>query len=86
MKFLTKYFVLTVFVWSIFSGFSVFAGPNEELITAAEKGDIAVMQTLLAKGADVDVKDNDGVTALMYAAQNGHKHIVELLKKAGAKE
>jgi hypothetical protein len=35
-----------------------------------------VVQTLLAKGADMDAKDNDGSTALMVASQNGHLEVV----------
>jgi len=34
----------------------------------------------------VSAKDNDGSTALMIAEEAGHTEIVELLKKAGAKE
>jgi len=41
---------------------------------------------LLAKGADVNAKNNNGRTALMAAALKGHKQIVLLLKQAGAKE
>ena len=40
---------------------------------------------LLAKGADVNAKANNGATALMLAAQNGHKEIVEMLLAKGAK-
>ncbi len=29
--------------------------------------------------------DNEGRTALMYAAENGHKNIISLLKEAGVK-
>lgn len=69
MRCLAKSFVLSVFVWSIFSGsFAFCADLNEELITAAEKGDIGTLQALLAKGADINAKDNDGNTALMVAS------------------
>jgi ankyrin repeat protein len=43
------------------------------------------VQALLARGADVNAKDNKGQIALMRA-NKGHKEIVQLLKKAGAKE
>ncbi len=42
--------------------------------------------TLLEAGADVNAKDNDGSTALMTGEEVGHTEIVEMLKKAGAKE
>jgi ankyrin repeat protein len=40
---------------------------------------------LLAHGADVNAKNNNGDTALSLASQNGHEDIEELLLKAGAK-
>ncbi len=42
------------------------------------------VQVLLEAGADVDVKDEDGWTALMWAADRGYTNIVEALIKAGA--
>jgi len=42
-------------------------------------------KALLAAGANVNAKDNDGWTALMYAAEMGRTEIVNLLKAAGAK-
>ena len=36
--------------------------------------------------ADVNAKNKDGASALSLAKKQGHKEIVELLKKAGAKE
>jgi len=37
-------------------------------------------------GADVNIKNRDGKTALMLAASGGHTGIVNMLKKAGAKD
>ena len=44
------------------------------------------VQVLLDSGTDVNAKNNDGTTALMFAEEEGHTEIVELLKKAGARE
>ncbi len=44
------------------------------------------METLIAKGFDVNAKDSKGNTALMHATERGHMEIVQLLKQAGAKE
>ena len=42
------------------------------------------MQALLAKGADVNAKRNDGKTALDAATQGGHADIKALLVQAHA--
>jgi ankyrin repeat protein len=53
---------------------------------AAARGHAEVVQVLLETGADVNVKDKNGKTALMRAVIKGHKEIAEILKKSGAKE
>jgi ankyrin repeat protein len=40
----------------------------------------------LGKGADVNAKINNGLTALEAAKRNGHTDVIQLLEKAGAKE
>lgn len=42
-------------------------------------GRVEVVRLLLAAGADVNVQDADGSTALMCAAEHGHTTIVKLL-------
>ncbi|MEM4366518.1 MAG: ankyrin repeat domain-containing protein [Candidatus Anstonellales archaeon] len=49
-----------------------------------EKISLERVVKLVLEGADVNVKDNDGETALMYAAENRHEEVVEMLLKAGA--
>ncbi len=46
------------------------------LMSAIISGDSAAARDLLAKGADLNVKDMAGLTALMWAAGNGHLDIV----------
>jgi ankyrin repeat protein len=60
------------------------AGSARDLIDAASRGDIAVVQALLTKGADVDAKDNDGQTALLLASYKGNLQLVQLLLANGA--
>ena len=36
---------------------------------------------LLVRGADLDVQDEDGKTALMYASRNGHADLEQLLQQ-----
>ena len=55
-----------------------------EIHDAAGRGDLPAVTSLLAKGADVNAKDNSGQTALMFASSNGHKEVVQLLLAKGA--
>jgi tetratricopeptide (TPR) repeat protein len=57
---------------------------NEVLIEAAKDGNMLVLKTALEKGADINAKDNSGMTALMYAEQRGYTEIVNFLKEKGA--
>lgn len=43
-----------------------------------------VVQVLLDNGADVNISDNKGKTALMTAAKKGNKTILKALIDAGA--
>jgi ankyrin repeat protein len=48
-------------------------------------GNIDIVQILLDAGADIDIKDWQGKTALMWAArEEGHNEIVHILLRAGA--
>ena len=49
------------------------------LMIAADEGDLTKVKKLLGKGADVNGRNGDGNTALMYAAYGNHAPIVELL-------
>jgi len=60
------------------------AGVNEDLWQAAERGDLPEVKSLIAKGAEVNAKDNKGGTALMVASLNGHIEIVQALLGKGA--
>ncbi len=82
---LMRALVLSMFFVSLFS-LNSYADDAKDLIDAAKKGDTAGIKALLDKGADVNAKNNNGVTALIWASKKGHTGIVQLLKKAGAKE
>ncbi|WP_264731891.1 ankyrin repeat domain-containing protein [Wolbachia endosymbiont (group A) of Sphaerophoria taeniata] len=64
------------YIWSFF--------PN----SSKDNDDVALFlegaKFLLSKGADVDVKDNNGITPLYFAVCNGNLEIVKLLVKNGA--
>ena len=76
------YFIMAIFVVLTVGC----ATPGDPLMKAAKRGDTATIEALLAKGADVNVKNKGGKTALNIAASNGRTDVVYLLKKAGTKE
>lgn len=60
---------------------------HDQLIIAARKNDIEKVKELIAKGADVNAKENvigEGYAALFHAASYGHTAIVKLLIEKGA--
>jgi ankyrin repeat protein len=57
--------------------------PNEELTDAAKQGDSVAARDALRRGADANAVI-DQWTALLWAAQEGHTEIVDLLLDAGA--
>ena len=63
-------------------GQSATAGRDLELLSAAERGDAAMVRTLLDMGADVQRIDAAGNTALIRAAELGHVDAVRALLKS----
>ena len=59
---------------------------DSPLMHFSEMGNKEIVELLLKAGADVNIKNEDGKTALILAQENNHTAIVELLKQAGAKE
>jgi len=55
------------------------------LMRAAGAGQREIAMYLLEAGADANAKDEDGRTALMYAKENEHYDIVELIYEAGGR-
>jgi uncharacterized protein len=54
------------------------------LMEAAVRGNVGVMKLLIENGADVNMADKDGWTALMGATVQGHLESVKLLLERGA--
>jgi ankyrin repeat protein len=55
-----------------------------DLIEAVKRGDVGTVKGLLAGGADVEVHDEEGWTALTLAASEGNAEVVECLLRGGA--
>lgn len=59
------------------------AAMSQELIAAAEGGDLPALRRLIARGAELP--DSDGVTPLQHARRRGYAAIERLLVEAGAR-
>ena len=61
-------------------------GGDEEVTEAGDRNDpIDVMKVLIAKGANVNAANEQGMTPLHYAAQRGSDRIIEFLASQGAR-
>ncbi len=57
---------------------------DRELIAAAERGDLPSVQKLIARGANVNAKDDKQDSAFLIASANGHTAVVKATLAAGA--
>ncbi len=53
---------------------------NEYWFIAAQEGNVQVIRSLLEKGADINAKDNKGMTALDIAKDKGYVKLIYLLE------
>ncbi len=65
----------------VFADTSYFIPSNDNInfIIATDFGYLDHMKLLLARGADIDASTSEGVTAIMYAANNGDIEILQFL-------
>jgi serine/threonine-protein phosphatase 6 regulatory ankyrin repeat subunit B len=54
------------------------------LMIASNEGNDKIVQALLDKGAEINMKSTEGLTALMYAIRMNHDNVVHVLIKNGA--
>ncbi|MFC3907854.1 ankyrin repeat domain-containing protein [Legionella dresdenensis] len=57
---------------------------NYELLFSAKTNDLPSLEKALGKGAEINFQDNQGYSALMYAASGSHLNIVEFLIEENA--
>lgn len=78
--------ILAGIVATIFGMYKLYSKRQEakSFITAAKEGDIDAVEEFLEKGADINMQNKDGSTALMWAANEGFEEIVKLLLQKGA--
>jgi uncharacterized protein len=62
----------------------VFDAATRELWRVAESGDTGALAGILARGVDVNARNEHGMTALMRAAHEGHEQMVRALLEHGA--
>ena len=70
----------SVLVASILSG----AALEPPVADAAMRGDLAAVKALVARGADVNAAQGDGMTALHWAARAGNEEMAKVLLRARA--
>ena len=55
-----------------------------DLMAASLNGHTEVVELLADNGAELDLKNDDGATALIFASRHGNAEIVKLLLEKGA--
>ncbi|RUM60358.1 MAG: hypothetical protein DSY53_00845 [Persephonella sp.] len=75
-------FLLSIFIFSC--NHIDTSTPDRMLLTASKSGNIEYVKLAIAKGANLNAKDDKGSTALHWAVYYGYKDIVRLLIMQGA--
>jgi ankyrin repeat protein len=70
--------------WASLAATSVVRAPVSPIADAAQRGDVAQLRTLIAKRADVNAPQGDGMTALHWAADRGDSTMTAELLRAKA--
>ena len=72
-----KIILITIITFITLKVISCSSNSGEELIDAARYGDLETVKLLIENGAEIDAKDKDGYTVLMYASNNGNLEIIK---------
>ena len=57
---------------------------NEQLLKECEKGELKIVKFLVENGANIEIKDNNGMTPLSNACRGGYLDVVKFLIENGA--
>jgi ankyrin repeat protein len=71
-------------LYKVDTSYFIMGNDGYNLILAAERSDLIAMEILLRRGADVNSKTFNGITALMYASENVDAEAVQMLLEYGA--
>ena len=76
--------LLLVFALGALAVCAVYADRDSDLLDSAKYGNANRVKSLIKQGANVNAKDENGWTALMWASMLGHFEIVKILVENGA--
>ena len=76
--------ILGLFLGLIYISLTPLSAGASDLHTAAKKGDIATITTLLDRGADIQAINEDRSSPLHFAAREGADDILDTLIRRGA--
>lgn len=76
---MTRFLVCILCVMGLMSGPTLAAEPAPDLFRVAVGGDLATLQSALARGTSPDLADKSGKTLLMFAAENGQMELAAYL-------
>ncbi len=79
-----KKLLAVILVFLVSSNINLFAQNYDEFVDAILKKDEKQVWNYIKDGANVNEKNSEGVTPLMFAAESGNLYIVNLLIKNGA--
>ncbi len=76
--------IVSLFLCGLFALKSMGAETTEEFVSAVVKGNVAKVEQLVKKGADVNMKNKEDVPLLVVAAEYGHLAVLRVLLDHGA--
>jgi ankyrin repeat protein len=76
--------IMKTLILGLSAALAILAASDTRILNAVQRGDKALVQSLIAARADIDGAQGDGLTALHVAAYNGNAELAAILLQAGA--